>query len=168
MFINWGDKIMGKCKAFIFGLLFFICSLNCYAGQIAIQVVQHDNVFEDVSESSLTVEDELLTGFYDIGYIVTNSPAVTSTSKGTDEKCFSVGMNEAYNGCADFFVQIKLFYTGEKSELKKVDWSLYSVNTGKKIEANTIKDFVLDENNETDLHIVSLQLISKIKEAINE
>ena len=158
---------MGKIKSLIFGLLFFICSINCYGGQIAIQIVQHDNVYENVSESSLIIEDELLTGFFDNGYIVTNSPAVTSTSKGTDEKCFSIGMNEAYNGCADFFVQIKLFYTGEKSTLKKVDWSLYSVNTGEKLENNTIKDFVLDENNETDLHIVSLQLISKIKEAIN-
>ena len=159
---------MGNFKKHFIFVFFMICGFCCYAGQISIQVVQHDKIQKNLSENSLVIEDELLTGFFENGYIVTNSPAVTSTSKGTDEKCFSVGMNEAYNGCADFFVQIKLFYTGEKSELKKVDWSLYSVNTGKKIEANTIKDFVLDENNETDLHIVSLQLISKIKEAINE
>lgn len=144
-----------------------ICGFCCYAGQISIQVVQHDKVQKNLSENSLVIEDELLTGFFENGYIVTNSPAMTSDSKGSDEKCFSIGMNDAFNGYSDYFVQIKLYYNGEKSDLSKVNWTLYSVSTGEKLEDSFINEFVMTKENKKDLHIVALQLISKIKEAIN-
>lgn len=144
-----------------------ICGFCCYAGQISIQVVQHDKIQKNLSENSLVIEDELLTGFFENGYIVTNSPAITSDSKGSDEKCFSIGMNDAFNGYSDYFVQIKLYYDGEKSDLSKVNWTLYSVSTGEKLEDSFINDFVMTKENKKDLHIVALQLISKIKEAIN-
>ncbi len=144
-----------------------ICGFCCYAGQISIQVVQHDKIQKNLSENSLVIEDELLTGFFENGYIVTNSPAMTSDSKGSDEKCFSIGMNDAFNGYSDYFVQIKLYYDGEKSDLSKVNWTLYSVSTGEKLEDSFINEFVMTKENKKDLHIVALQLISKIKEAIN-
>lgn len=144
-----------------------ICGFCCYAGQISIQVVQHDKIQKNLSENSLVIEDELLTGFFENGYIVTNSPAITSDSKGSDEKCFSIGMNDAFNGYSDYFVQIKLYYDGEKSDLSKVNWTLYSVSTGEKLEDSFINEFVMTKENKKDLHIVALQLISKIKEAIN-
>ena len=144
-----------------------ICGFCCYAGQISIQVVQHDKIQKNLSENSLVIEDELLTGFFENGYIVTNSPAMTSDSKGSDEKCFSIGMNDAFNGYSDYFVQIKLYYDGEKSDLSKVNWILYSVSTGEKLEDSFINEFVMTKENKKDLHIVALQLISKIKEAIN-
>ena len=146
---------------------FMICGFCCYAGQISIQVVQHDKIQKNLSENSLVIEDELLTGFFENGYIVTNSPAMTSDSKGSDEKCFSIGMNDAFNGYSDYFVQIKLYYDGEKSDLSKVNWTLYSVSTGEKLEDSFINEFVMTKENKKDLHIVALQLISKIKEAIN-
>ena len=92
---------------------------------------------------------------------------MTSDSKGSDEKCFSIGMNDAFNGYSDYFVQIKLYYDGEKSDLSKVNWTLYSVSTGEKLEDSFINEFVMTKENKKDLHIVALQLISKIKEAIN-
>ena len=158
---------MGNLKkhfTFVFFMLFCFC---CFAGQISIQVVQHDKSQKNLSENSLVIEDELLTGFFENGYIVTNSPAMISDSKGSDEKCFSIGMNDAFNGCSDYFVQIKLYYNGEKSDLNKVKWTLYSVSTGEKLEDNFINEFVMTKENKKDLHIVALQLISKIKEAIN-
>lgn len=158
---------MGKCKKQLIFVLFMFCVFCCYGGQISIQVVQYDKAQKNVTEKSLVIEDELLTGFFENGYIVTNSPATISNSKGTDQKCFGIGMNDAYNGCSDFFVQVKLIYDGEKSDLKKVDWTLYSVITGEKIEDNSISEFVMTKENEKDLHIVALQVISKIKEAIN-
>ena len=158
---------MGKCKKQLIFVLFMFCALCCYAGQISIQVVQYDKAHKDVTEKSLVIEDELLTGFFENGYIVTNSPAMTSDSKGSDEKCFSIGMNDAFNGYSDYFVQIKLYYDGEKSDLSKVNWTLYSVSTGEKLEDSFINEFVMTKENKKDLHIVALQLISKIKEAIN-
>ena len=113
------------------------------------------------------IYDRVAIGFFENGYIVTNSPAMTSDSKGSDEKCFSIGMNDAFNGYSDYFVQIKLYYDGEKSDLSKVNWTLYSVSTGEKLEDSFINEFVMTKENKKDLHIVALQLISKIKEAIN-
>lgn len=158
---------MGNFKKHIIFVFFMICGFCCYAGQISIQVVQHDKIQKNLSENSLVIEDELLTGFFENGYIVTNSPAMTSDSKGSDEKCFSIGMNDAFNGYSDYFVQIKLYYDGEKSDLSKVNWTLYSVSTGEKLEDSFINEFVMTKENKKDLHIVALQLISKIKEAIN-
>lgn len=158
---------MGNLKKHFIFVFFLICGFCCYAGQISIQVVQHDKIQKNLSENSLVIEDELLTGFFENGYIVTNSPAITSDSKGSDEKCFSIGMNDAFNGYSDYFVQIKLYYTGEKSDLSKVNWTLYSVSTGEKLEDSFINEFVMTKENKKDLHIVALQLISKIKEAIN-
>ena len=158
---------MGNFKKHFIFVFFMICGFCCYAGQISIQVVQHDKIQKNLSENSLVIEDELLTGFFENGYIVTNSPAMTSDSKGSDEKCFSIGMNDAFNGYSDYFVQIKLYYDGEKSDLSKVNWTLYSVSTGEKLEDNFINEFVMTKENKKDLHIVALQLISKIKEAIN-
>lgn len=158
---------MGNLKKHFIFVFFLIFEFSCYAGQISIQVVQHDKIQKNLSENSLVIEDELLTGFFENGYIVTNSPAITSDSKGSDEKCFSIGMNDAFNGYSDYFVQIKLYYTGEKSDLSKVNWTLYSVSTGEKLEDSFINEFVMTKENKKDLHIVALQLISKIKEAIN-
>ena len=158
---------MGKCKKQLIFVLFMFCVFCFYGGQISIQVVQHDKIQKNLSENSLVIEDELLTGFFENGYIVTNSPAMTSDSKGSDEKCFSIGMNDAFNGYSDYFVQIKLYYDGEKSDLSKVNWTLYSVSTGEKLEDSFINEFVMTKENKKDLHIVALQLISKIKEAIN-
>lgn len=158
---------MGNLKKHFIFVFFMICGFCCYAGQISIQVVQHDKIQKNLSENSLVIEDELLTGFFENGYIVTNSPAMTSDSKGSDEKCFSIGMNDAFNGYSDYFVQIKLYYDGEKSDLSKVNWTLYSVSTGEKLEDSFINEFVMTKENKKDLHIVALQLISKIKEAIN-
>lgn len=158
---------MGNFKKHFIFVFFMICGFCCYAGQISIQVVQHDKIQKNLSENSLVIEDELLTGFFENGYIVTNSPAMTSDSKGSDEKCFSIGMNDAFNGYSDYFVQIKLYYDGEKSDLSKVNWILYSVSTGEKLEDSFINEFVMTKENKKDLHIVALQLISKIKEAIN-
>jgi hypothetical protein len=158
---------MGNFKKHCIFVFFLIFGFSCYAGQISIQVVQHDKIQKNLSENSLVIEDELLTGFFENGYIVTNSPAMTSDSKGSDEKCFSIGMNDAFNGYSDYFVQIKLYYDGEKSDLSKVNWTLYSVSTGEKLEDSFINDFVMTKENKKDLHIVALQLISKIKEAIN-
>ena len=63
---------MGNLKKHFIFVFFMICGFCCYAGQISIQVVQHDKIQKNLSENSLVIEDELLTGFFENGYIVTD------------------------------------------------------------------------------------------------
>lgn len=157
---------MGKSRKFLFSLILLLVGANCFAGQISIQIVQHDKVNKDVSENSLIIEDEVMTGFFNNGFIVTNSPAVVSESQVQDDSFCKAGIGEAYDGCSDYFVQIKLFYKENVVDLQKIDLSIFSVTTGKKIKDSTISSFSLNKKNTTDLYKTSSDVVAKIKEAI--
>ncbi len=151
---------MGNIKRLFCFLLVLGLSGMLFARQISIQIVQHDTINDSVRENSLQLEDELMTVFFESGYIVTNSPAVTSKA------LIKTGMGEAYDGCSEYFVQLRLFYDEPKNDLQKVDWTLYSVLTGKKIKESSVKEIAVTKKNTKDLHKLSIELISKINEAI--
>lgn len=157
---------MGNIKRLFCFLMVFGLSGMLFARQISIQIVQHDAINDSVRENSLQLEDELMTVFFESGYIVTNSPAVTSKSEETDTALIKTGMGEAYDGCSEYFVQLRLFYDEPKNDLQKVDWTLYSVITGKKIKESSVKEIAVTKKNTKDLHKLSIELISKINEAI--
>ncbi len=153
----------------MFTLLLLIGSAYCSAKQLSFQIVQHDGS-PDVSEDSLTIEDEVLTNFFDFGYIVTNSNAEVSTSSSQDEKLYKRGMGEAIDGFSDYFIQIKLFYdsvnqTGENPELKKIDWALASAKTGEELKRHSITDIKL-EHTKDDMKKISSALAAEINSAL--
>lgn len=136
---------------------------NCFAEQISFQVVQHDKRFKEVTDEVLSVEDELLTRFFEKGFIVTNSPAVISESKNQTDLLWSKGLGEAFEGSSDFFVQVNIYLAEvEESEIKKdviidkVDWILANALNGETIESGSIKQM----NN------ISNDIISKINKVI--
>lgn len=148
-----------------------LCTSFCFAKQISIQILQHDESIEEVSESSLVIEDNLLNGFFDEGYIVTNSPAEVSASVSEDEVFLKKGLGEAFNGFSDYFVQIKLYYESSdgtftsKPNIEKVDLLVASAQTGVTIKQGTIQNTrkqTLDE----DLYSLSKNLLTEIKKAI--
>ncbi len=160
---------MGKHKILIFTFLFLIGSAWCSARQVSFQIVQHDGTSE-VSEQSLTIEDEIMNHFFDYGYIVTNSDAQVSSSDKQDENLFNTGIGEAIDGFSDYFVQIKLFYNkagqkGENPDLTKIDWTLASAKTGEKIRKNSITNFKL-EHKKDDMKNISSALAAEINTAL--
>ncbi|MBP3742411.1 MAG: hypothetical protein K5786_03620 [Treponema sp.] len=160
---------MGKHKILIFTFLLLIGSAYCSARQLSFQIVQRDGT-ADVSEQSLTIEDEVLTNFFDYGYIVTNSEAAVSSSLSQDEKLYNIGIGEAIEGFSDFFVQIKLYYdaanqTGDVPELKKIDWVLASTKSGEKLKNHTITDIKL-QHKEDDMKKISSVLAAEINSAL--
>ena len=175
---------MGKLKKSILFLACLLFSSTVFAKQITIQIIQHNIATDKVAESSLVIEDGLLDGFFDNGFIVSNTPASVSVSEKQDLSLYNTGLGDAYEGGADFFVQIKLFYdgstqnksgtpkkTGKKKEtiresgLERVDWTVASAVTGKKIKESTMS-FSDDEANGDDLGLLSANLIFEIKRAI--
>lgn len=162
---------MGKMKQIISLLFFMSCAVGVYARQISIQVIQHDSGIEEVTEQSFIVEDNILNGFFDEGYIVTNSQAEISESEAQDETLFKKGLGEAFEGYSDYFVQIKLFYEREgstdasKANLQKVDYLVASTKTGVTVKNNSIKN-TFNKNRTDDLYAMSACLLKEIKNAI--
>ena len=51
---------------------------NGFCSSLSFQVLQHNDSLNDVCESALVIEDEILSYFFDKGFIVTNVPASVS------------------------------------------------------------------------------------------
>ena len=146
-----------------FVFVVFLLASNCFSEQISFQVVQHDKRFKEITDEVLSVEDELLTRFFEKGFIVTNSPAVISESKNQTDLLWSKGLGEAFEGSSDFFVQVNIYLEEiEESEIKKdviinrVDWILANALNGETIESGSLKKV----NN------ISNDIISKINNVI--
>lgn len=155
---------MGKLKKTILLLLVLLFSSNLFAKQISIQIVQHNSANDQVIEESLAIEDELLNGLFESGFIVTNSPAVVSTSDGQDSKLWSLGVGDAYEGSSDYFVQVKLFY---EDQLEKIDMDVVKVSSGKSIKNCSFTDTkIRKEKRKEDLARISSDLIFEIYKAI--
>ncbi|MBR5401961.1 MAG: hypothetical protein IK102_09135 [Treponema sp.] len=155
---------MGKTKkiGLIAGLL--LCAQLCFARQVSFQIIQHDDRTQDVTEQSLVIEDELLNGFFETGYIVTNSPTVVSQSDEDDVVLYNKALGDAYEGSSDYFIQIKLFYN---NALKQIDWSIASAATGKIIKKSSIKGSVVVDD-EKGMKKISSKLISEIFDTLKK
>lgn len=171
---------MGKRKYRLMLLLLFISTTSCFAKQITIQIVQHNFATDKIEEASLIVEDELMDGFFSNGYIVTNAPAVISSSEEQDLSLYNVGVGDAYEDSSDYFVQIKLYFSNEKNNkqvvvnpkaksklinIQKIDWTIASAVTGEKIKESSLNN-ENEEMNAEDLKKISSNLLLEIKKAI--
>ena len=101
---------MGTIKKLSLFCFISLLSTFCFARQLCFQIVQHDSAAKELTEQSLTIEDEVLNSFFDYGFIVTNSNATISNSQNQDETLFETGLKDAFNGYSDIFIQIQLFF----------------------------------------------------------
>ena len=163
---------MGKLKRFTILTVLLLSGALCFANQISFQIVQHDDSLDSVSEDSMIIEDSVLNNFFEYGYIVTNSDAAISDSTAQDERLYKIGQGDAFNGYSDYFVQIKLYYERTdqtlttNSDLYKIDFSITSIKTGKKIADKTIKDIKIDHTKKNNLSKVSADLVNEISKAL--
>ena len=163
---------MGKLKRLSILAVLLLGASFCYANQISFQIVQHDDSMDSVSEDSLTIEDSVLNNFFEYGYIVTNSDAAISDSAAQDERLYKIGQGDAFNGYSDYFVQIKLWYERTEqtlsvsADLYKIDFSITSIKTGKKIADKTITDIKIDRTKKNNLGKVSADLVNEINKAL--
>lgn len=160
---------MGKIKGLILAVLIALSGSTCFARQISFQIVQHDAGVEEVIESSLSIEDEVLNGFFEKGYIVTNSPSSVSASEVQDEKLWKTGIGEAFEGFSDYFIQVKLFYSMSEDKrnrnIQQIEWSVAAAKTGTIIKSASLEN-KLNVNKKDDLRKLSLSLVSEIDKAL--
>ncbi len=163
---------MGKLKRFCILSVLLLSGTLCFANQISFQIVQHDDNLDSVSEESMVIEDSVLNNFFEYGYIVTNSDAAVSESAAQDEKLYKIGQGDAFNGFSDYFIQIKLYYVRTdqtlttSSDLYKIDFSITSVKTGKKIADRSIGNIKIDHTKKNNLTKVSSDLVNEISKAL--
>ncbi len=163
---------MGKLKRFYIFSVLLLCGTLCFANQISFQIVQHDETIDSVSEDSMTIEDSVLNNFFEYGFIVTNSDAAISDSTDQDERLYKIGQGDAFNGFSDYFVQIRLYYErteqtlSQNADLYKIDFSITSIKTGKKIADKTITDIKIDRAKKNNLARVSSDLVDEISKVL--
>ena len=98
---------MGKTRKYILIAGLLLCAQVCFARQVSFQIIQHDERTEKVTEQSLVIEDELLSGFFESGYIVTNSPTVVSNSDANDiVVCYCICYNQVIHTLSKYKKQI--------------------------------------------------------------
>ena len=138
----------------------FLALTSGFCGSLSFQILQKDESMNDVCESALVIEDEILNYFFDNGFIVSNVPAAVSNSEAEDEKFYKDSYNEAVNGTVDQFCLVKLYFTGGAEEnqrvsignMKKISWKIVSIRTGKIIEeASTAVEKKISMNEEANV-----------------
>ena len=165
---------MGKLKRLFILTVLLASGALCFANQISFQIVQHDESLDSVSEDSMVIEDSVLNNFFEYGFIVTNSDAAISESKAQDEKLYKIGQGDAFNGFSDYFVQIRLYYERTEqtlvntSDLYKIDFSITSVKSGKKIADRSMKNIKIDRTKKNNLVKISADLVNEISKALRE
>ena len=128
-------------KKLSIALCSLLCGVCCWGTDISFQVVQHNDALDTVCEQTLVIEDQILDYFFNFGDIVTNEPAVAIVPEAA-ENLWRTAYAFAVTGGADYFVELRLFYSGKASrdpahislkDLERVSWTIADVKTGKKI-----------------------------------
>lgn len=153
---------MGKLRQILLMLVVLLFSGTCFAKQISFQIIQYDDRTEFVTEQSFVVEDELLNGFFETGYIVTNSPTVSSKKTESEVNIYNQAFGDAYEGSSDFFIEVKLFY---EKNLNQIDWNIASVKSGKKLYESSITN-LNNTFDEKGLKKASSKLIAEITQIL--
>ncbi len=168
-------SLWNKGRKVFFSMAVLLMSGICFAGQISVQIVQHNLALDYVSEQSLIVEDELLNGFFDRGFIVTNSVAQVSESKEEDSELLYTGFGEAYEGSSDYFVQVKLYYDSSKNKgitdatpcpLDHIEWLMLKCSSGETLIQSSVKGSKEKPGSDDNVRAVSYSLISDIQKAL--
>lgn len=154
--------------------VFFIAVLFCsamFGKSISFQVVQHNKSLTEVCPTVLVLEDELLNFFFDIGYIVSNEPAVATNNASKDSQLWNAGFNASVDGSCDNFIQIILDFNDVDSVsqniqlgyINKVSWKVASTSTGKIISESSSKiTKPMGADSEDNVRIFAIELAAKL------
>ena len=139
---------MNKKKSLIRGLSFLLClvALPLSATTISIQIVQMDDAHDDVTDSSLIVEESIMDFMFSQGYIVSNSPVIYDKTKAQNGMIMS--LEDAINGSADYLAYITVYFDRKQSSaaelnllsnIKQAQWSLVKVQNRQELDSGTAK-----------------------------
>lgn len=126
-------------KLFFSFLISIFFSAVVFAKDVTVQIVQHGGNTENVGETAMVLEDELLNSFFDAGYIVTNLPATMAYSDDENDDLNQKLFSETAAGGGDYAVQVRVYVNTNPNanpgnlrlvDIKKIEWQITTVKTG--------------------------------------
>ncbi len=167
---------MGK-KNLLAAVVLFASVAASFSKSLSFQILQKNDSLNSVCESALAVEDEILSYFFENGYIVSNIPTVVSKSDSQDLKFYNTAYNEAVNGTVDNFCLIKIYFTDDEKEnskvslgnMKKISWKVVSVKTGNILEdsSSEVKTGI-SQNEAANVRNFASEFAMHIQKVINQ
>ena len=153
---------MFKKNPLMWGLCLFFClvAMPLSATTISVQIVQMDDANEDVTDSSLIIEESIMDYMFSQGYIVSNSPIIYSKEKA--QNGMIVSLEDAINGSADYLAYVTLYFdrnnspAGEANLLSNIElaqWNLVQVADRKQLDSGTEKPGYLVEVDDSETGI---------------
>lgn len=154
----------------------FFSVFSIHAASLTFQIVQHCENLKSVCESSLRMEDEIMNGFFEAGYIVSNIPAVISTSEVEDDKIFKDGVNEAAGSSLDNFLAVHIYFdkqaiAGGKepdfSNIYAISWKMGEVKDGRIIDNGQLSIKKTDRtDSESNIKKTAQEFVSHIQKIL--
>ena len=154
----------------------FFSVFSIHAASLTFQIVQHCENLKSVCESSLRMEDEIMNGFFEAGYIVSNTPAVISASEVEDVKIFKDGVNEAAGSSLDNFLAVHIYFdkqaiAGGKepdfSNIYAISWKMGEVKDGRIIDNGQLSIKKTDRtDSESNIKKTAQEFVSHIQKIL--
>lgn len=138
----------------------FLVSLfanSVFAKAISVQVIQNLPGQDKVWDATRLFEQSIIDYYFDMGNIVSNSPIWINSTEDKNRSALGAALIENSDGGMDYLIRFELFFKITNSSnpnapllenIDKVEWKIYSVESGKEISSGSGKpDKVTTSNN---------------------
>lgn len=122
-------------KKFLCISIFILITSLCFAASLTVLVNQKDSAGTSIFENTRIFEDGLINYFFETGNIVSNEPVCLDNQyKGA----FQAALDASKNGYIDYIAVFTISIDALTQEISHVDWSVFQVRNGVKIEEGMI------------------------------
>lgn len=146
---------------------------NITASTLSVQIEQIDKLHNDVTETTLLIEETILEHFFSQAMIVTTCPIIVDSA--TSKTGYAFALNDARKGYSDFLIYVSIFYdtenpSGEKFSIEDIDsaqWKIIRISdntqtaSGKLVPKQT-----KSENKLNDIKYFGKQIAASINSSI--
>lgn len=147
------------------------------ATTLSVQVVQIDNVHNDVTDSSLLIEESVLDYLFSQGLIISTSPIITDSAK--SDTGYAIALNDARSGSVDYLVYISVYYDLDSStapeenvlqNIGSAQWQLVRVSDNKQTASGRHVPKIRTETDNSSAGIISFgkQIAASINSSLKK
>lgn len=152
-----------KKRIALFSVLFFFSIAGAFSKSLSIQIIQNNPGNDKIWDTSYFLEQCLTDYFFENGQIVSSSPIWISENDEKNSRALKAALAENLEGGMEYLVRVEVFYApaNETSNpqalllenVKKIQWTTYSVKTGLEIGGGSAlpETLTASNNNETGL-----------------
>lgn len=154
-----------------------LAAATAEATTLSVQVVQIDKTHNDVTDSSLLIEESVLDYLFSQGIIVSTSPIIIGSS--ASDTGYAVALNDARSGSVDYLVYISLYYDPDSSSapdasilrnIGSAQWRLVRVSDNKQTASGRHTPGIRTETDNSSEGIISFgrQIAASINSSLKK